>query len=155
ALRERAEKVLAGSLDRDREKVIERYRPALALTGDPKRGLQVFTKVCSVCHKVGEVGQGVGPDLAALNDKSGEYLLTNILDPNRAVEARYINYVAAAKNCVIRTGFLTSETGTSITLVGPDGKPQTILRADLEELASSGKSAMPEGLEKDIEPQDM
>jgi hypothetical protein len=41
-----------------------------------------------------------------------------------------------------------------VTLTGPDGKPQTILRTDLEELASSGKSAMPEGLEKDLKPQD-
>jgi hypothetical protein len=42
-----------------------------------------------------------------------------------------------------------------VTLVGADGKAQTILRTDLESLSSTGKSAMPEGLEKDLSPQDL
>lgn len=154
-IRARAERLLAGGGAKDREAALERYRPALALAGNADHGRQVFTRVCSACHKVGDIGQGVAPDLGALTDRSPDYLLTNILDPNRAVEARYLSYVAVTKNGVLRTGFLTSETGTSITLVGADGKPQTILRADLEELSSTGKSAMPEGLEKDLAPQDM
>src|SRR5262249_10855509 len=67
----------------------------------------------------------------------------------------YVNYVAQTKNGLTLTGVLTSETATSITLTGPDGKPQVILRTDLEELVSTGKSAMPEGLEKDLKPQDV
>ncbi len=50
---------------------------------------------------------------------------------------------------------LAGETGNSITLVGPDGKKEVILRGDLDELTSSGKSAMPEGLEKEVPPQDL
>jgi hypothetical protein len=53
------------------------------------------------------------------------------------------------------TGVLTAETSSSITLVGADGKAQTILRTELESLSSTGKSAMPEGLEKDLSPQDL
>ncbi len=97
----------------------------------------------------------VGPDLASLGDKSPQALLIAILDPNRAVEARYVNYTATTKAGLTFTGVLAGETGNSITLVGPDGKKQVILRGELEELASSGKSAMPEGLEKDITPADM
>ena len=36
-----------------------------------------------------------------------------------------------------------------------EGKPQVILRTDLEELYSTGKSAMPDGFEKDLKPQDL
>jgi putative heme-binding domain-containing protein len=154
ALRERAAKLFGDTINPDRQKVIDAYRSALTLKGDARQGLQVFSKVCAACHRLGDVGQAVGPDLAALSDKSPDYLLTNILDPNRAVEARYINYLAVTKSGLTKTGFLTSETSTGITLVGPDGKPQSILRIDLEELASTGKSAMPEGLEKDLKPQD-
>jgi hypothetical protein len=50
---------------------------------------------------------------------------------------------------------LASETGNSVTLVGPDGKKQVILRTDLDDLISSGKSLMPEGLEKELKPQDL
>jgi putative membrane-bound dehydrogenase-like protein len=149
-VRDRASKLLAGGADLDRAKVIEAYRPALTKAGDAGKGKEVFTRVCAACHKVGDVGRGHGPDLAALSDKSADYLLTNILDPNRSVEARYVGYVAQTADGRTFTGFLTSETATSVTLVGPDGQPRTILRADLDSLTSSGKSAMPEGVEKDV-----
>jgi putative membrane-bound dehydrogenase-like protein len=154
-IRHRAAKLFAATVDSDRKKVVEAYRSVLTLKGDPGRGLQVFTKTCAACHRLGGVGQAVGPDLASIGDKSPEALLVAILDPNQAVEARYINYVAVTKAGVTVTGVLASETGNSVTLVGPDGKSQVILRADLEELASTGKSAMPEGLEKDLKPQDV
>ena len=50
---------------------------------------------------------------------------------------------------------LTAETATSITLRGQDGKEHTILRSDLDELASTAKSLMPEGLEGDLSRQDL
>src|SRR5262249_21969585 len=139
----------------DRQKVIEAYQSVLSLKGDPSRGLQIFTKTCASCHQLGRVGHPVGPDLASVGDKSPQALLTAVLDPNRSVEARYINYMAITKNGLNVTGVLASETGNSITLLGPDGKQQIILRTDLEELVSSKKSVMPEGLEKDLQPQEL
>jgi hypothetical protein len=53
------------------------------------------------------------------------------------------------------SGLLASETGNSITLRGPEGKEQVVLRAELEELVSTSKSTMPEGLEKDLLPADI
>jgi putative membrane-bound dehydrogenase-like protein len=150
AVREKAGQLLAGGIDADRAKVIVAYKPALTKEGDRERGKQVFTKTCSVCHKVGDIGKGLGPDLAGLNDKSAEYLMVNILDPNRSVEARYLSYTASTKDGRQRVGFLSAETATSITLVSTDGQEHTILRTDLESLTGSGKSVMPEGLEKDV-----
>src|SRR5207244_5045125 len=139
--------VFAGAVDPDRQKVVAAYCPALALAGDPARGRQLFGKTCAACHQLGDLGQQVGPDLASVGDKSPEGLLTAILDPNRAVEARYLNYMAVTKNGLTMTGVLASETGNSVTLLGADGKQQVILRTDLEELVSSNKSVMPEGLD--------
>src|SRR5439155_20467955 len=68
---------------------------------------------------------------------------------------RYINYIAQTRNGLTFTGVLASETGNSITLIGTEGKQQVILRGDLEELTSTNKSVMPEGLEKDLKPQDI
>jgi putative heme-binding domain-containing protein len=127
----------------------------LTTTGNTNRGAQLFAKTCASCHQLGGVGHAVGPDLASLGDKSPQSLLIAILDPNRAVEARYVNYVALTKNGLTITGVLANETGNSITLLGPEGKQQVILRTDLEELVSSNKSVMPEGLEKDLGPQDL
>jgi putative membrane-bound dehydrogenase-like protein len=154
-VRTRAAKLFAGGISPDRQKVIDAYRSVLTLKGDPVRGKALFTKHCAVCHRLAGVGNDVGPDLAGLNDKSTQTLLIAVLDPNRAVEARYLNYVATTKDGLVRTGRLASETGPSITLIGPDGRTHTILRTDLEELVSTGKSVMPEGLEKDLRPQDL
>jgi putative heme-binding domain-containing protein len=125
------------------------------LKGDVRRGKQLFSKNCAACHRLGEVGHEVGPDLASVGDKSPQGLLVAILDPNRAVEARYINYTATTKNGLTFTGVLANESGNSITLIEPEGKKRVILRADLDELYSSNKSVMPEGLEKDLKAQDL
>jgi putative heme-binding domain-containing protein len=154
-VRQRAVKAFAGAVDPDRQKVIDAYRTALKLTGDVTKGRATFRKTCSTCHKLEGVGNEVGPDLAPLADRPGDYLLVAILDPNRAVEARYVNYVADLKDGRQLTGVLLAETGTSITLVGPDGKAHVLLRTNLASLESTGRSAMPEGLEKDLQPQDM
>jgi putative heme-binding domain-containing protein len=150
ALRARAEKVLAGAVSADRQKVIDSYRSVLKSAGDASRGKAVFAKSCSACHRLEGVGNEVGPDLAALSNKSAEYLLVAILDPNRAVEARYLAYRAELTDGRVFTGLLSAETGTSITLVELDGKARVILRKNIDTLASTGKSHMPEGLEKEV-----
>jgi putative membrane-bound dehydrogenase-like protein len=155
SIRERAARLFAGSVDPDRRKVVEAHQSVLQMKGDAKRGMEVFRKTCASCHQFGGIGHVVGPDLASLGDKSPESLLIAILDPNRAVEARYINYMAITKNGLTLTGVLATETGNSIALVGPEGKQQVVLRADLEELVSTNKSVMPEGLEKDLTDQNL
>jgi putative membrane-bound dehydrogenase-like protein len=155
AIRERAAKLFADAVNPDRQKVIDAYADVLGMKGDPQHGAQVFLKNCATCHQLSGVGHEVGPDLASLGDKSPQALLIAILDPNRAVEARYVSFTATTKAGLTFTGVLASETGNSITLVGPDAKKQVILRTELEELVSSGKSAMPEGLEKEINTQDL
>lgn len=154
-IRERAARIFSQTGNTDRRKVLVEYRPAVTLTGDAARGAPLFAKACAQCHKLAGSGFEVGPDLAALSDKSPESLLAAILDPNRAVENKFVNYTAVTKSGLSFNGLLASETGNSITLKGPEARQQTILRADLEELIGSSKSTMPEGLEKDLKPQDV
>ncbi len=93
--------------------------------------------------------------MASISDKSVPGLLVAVLDPNRVVEARYLNYVVLTKNGLTHNGVLASETDASVTLLANDGKKQALLRRDIEEMASAGKSLMPEGLEKEIDPPGM
>jgi putative membrane-bound dehydrogenase-like protein len=151
-VRERAAKALQGSLDPNRAKIVESYKTVKSMNGDAKAGAQVFAKTCAACHRVGEVGNVIGPDLAALSDRSTDALLIAILDPNRALDGRYAAFNVLTKRGQQFSGMLRSETAASITLVGPEGKKQEILRAEIEELTNTGKSLMPDGLEKDIAP---
>ncbi|HYE19409.1 MAG TPA: PVC-type heme-binding CxxCH protein [Tepidisphaeraceae bacterium] len=155
-LRARAAKLLAGTTNPDRQKVIDVYQPALTLAGDLARGKDLFAKSCATCHRLGGSGHAVGPDLASVGDKSPEGLLTAILDPNRVVESRYANYIAqTAADEQTHTGLLTAETANSITLLGPEAQAVTILRSDLKDLRSSNSSLMPDGMELTLKPQDL
>ena len=78
-----------------------------------------------------------------------------MLDPNRNVDSRYIAYAAATTSGRTFNGLLASETATAITLRGQEGKQETLLRTDLDELVSTRKSLMPEGLEKDLSRQQL
>lgn len=150
-LRERAEKLFAGG-NSDRVKLVEQYLASLPKSGDVERGRAVFLKNCAACHRVQDQGHAVGPDLAMMTDKPADWFLTAILDPNRAVEDRYAEYLAVTEDGRSFTGVLTSETGVAVTLKGPEGKEQTLSRRDLETLSASGRSPMPDGLEREITP---
>src|SRR5262249_42500016 len=103
-VRDRAAKLFADAINPDRQKVVESYRAVLTLQGDTGRGKQLFTKHCAVCHKFEGQGNEVGPDIGSVGDKSPEALLVAIFDPNRAVEARYLNYVAETKSGLTLSG---------------------------------------------------
>jgi putative heme-binding domain-containing protein len=154
-IRVRAAGIFASPTNTDRRKVLGAYAGVLKLPGDRTRGKAVFGKRCAVCHRLDGVGHEVGPDLAALANKSPQYLLTEILDPNRNVDSRFVEYTASTKTGRSFTGLLAAETATSVTLRGQEGKEQVLLRSDLEELTSTGRSLMPEGLEKDLTRQDL
>jgi putative membrane-bound dehydrogenase-like protein len=154
-LRGRAAALLRAGTSPDREHVVQRYQVSAKLTGDVGHGRQVFQKNCATCHRISDLGHAVGPDLAAVSDKSPGNLLIAILDPNRTVDAGSMNYVAVTKQGLVFSGLLATEAGNSVTLLAADGKQQVILRSDLDELQNTGKSLMPDGLERDIAPQEM
>jgi len=155
AVQAAAKKLFASATQTTRAAVIEKYRPALQLTGHAAAGKAVFAKRCAACHRLESQGHVLGPDLAALSNPTGEVLLTAILDPNRAVEDKFLAFTAVTNAGRIHTGMLTSEAGASLTLTAPDGKAVQLLRKDLDEFYASGKSFMPEGLEQDLTPQNL
>ncbi len=154
ALRSRAEALFAHQ-GQARKAVVEAFWPAVRMKGDPAAGASVFKKLCITCHRLGNEGVEVGPDLATLNDKSPESLLIAILDPNRALESKYASFTVATVDGRVLSGLIASESATSVTLRRQDGKDDVLLRSDIEEMATSGQSLMPEGLEKDLTPRDL
>ncbi|MEX0678781.1 MAG: PVC-type heme-binding CxxCH protein [Pirellulales bacterium] len=150
-----AAKLLAGAIEANRQQVLEQNSSVLEMTGDAEAGAAVFAKRCAVCHRLRGAGNEVGSNLASLSDYSPQVLLTAILDPNRAVEAKFLDFLAVTSSGLSYTGLLANETGNSVTLLGQEGKQQTILRSELEALQATGKSLMPEGLEKDLSQHDL
>ena len=135
--------------------LMARYLDALESPGDPDRGRVVFDRACATCHTIGDRGHAVGPNLASVSRRTPDELLTHILDPNREVSPDAIEYVVALEDGRVSSGVIESESASSITLLRAEGERETILRRDVEGLASTGRSLMPEGLEQDIRPAEM
>jgi putative heme-binding domain-containing protein len=155
AIRAQAAAVLGSGKQSARKEVIAAYQPALLLAADPERGHKVFDRDCRTCHRAGNVGRDVGPNLASIRHRSGEEVMTQILDPNREVAPNFIQYVVSIDDGRVTTGIIASETATSITLKRAEDQQETILRQNIEDIASAGTSLMPEGFEKKLTRQDM
>jgi putative heme-binding domain-containing protein len=153
-VRDRANKFFAAGSS-GRTEILKNYSGIGQLAGDAAKGFVLFQQNCASCHRLHGEGAQVGPDLGSVSDKSASALLIAILDPNQAVEWRYVNYTADMNDEREVTGIMVEEMPGGITLRGPDGREQTLLRSDIKNLRSSGLSLMPEGFEIALKPQDM
>lgn len=154
-VKELAIKLFGQESNPDRAKVIAEYQPTLKLMGDIKRGEAVYKKICSNCHQVGTQGHAVGPNLATTSNKSHADLLLNILDPNREALPLYQTYTIETDQGKILTGMIGAESATSITLKRAEGVQETILRTNIVQIISNSVSLMPEGLEKELNQQQL
>ena len=150
AIREQARKLLAAAIPAERKLVLEKYQPALALKADARQGRTIFERNCVTCHKIGDLGVNVAPDISDSRTKTPAQLLNDILNPNQAIDNNYVSYSVLTKDGKTETGIVSTETASSITLRQPEGKTVLILRQEIDELKSNGISLMPEGLEKNI-----
>jgi putative membrane-bound dehydrogenase-like protein len=155
SVRNRARNVFAADRPGNVRATLDVYRPALEHAARADRGRSIYERRCATCHRVGEFGHGVGPDLVSVQNKSPADLLVAILDPNRETQPNYISYTLVTHQGTAHTGIIVAESAAGVTLRRADAKEDRILRTEIEELASTGKSLMPEGLEKDISPPEM
>src|SRR5207253_11162178 len=94
-------------------------------------------------------------NLALIRNRTPEALLEAILDPNREVQPSYVSYVVVDDSGRTMTGLIQAETANSITLAREKDVMETILKSNIEQIQSTGKSLMPEGLEKTVDPQSL
>jgi putative heme-binding domain-containing protein len=154
-IQQRAKKLFADAVPMDRHEALVNYQSALAFTADPTRGRAIFHKHCANCHRIAGIGTDVAPDISDSRERLPAQLLTDIIQPNRAIDSNYFSYTAIAVDGRVYTGILTAETSTSVTLKQEEGKTVTLRRSEIEDLHSGGVSLMPDGLEELIPPQDM
>jgi putative heme-binding domain-containing protein len=140
----------------EREKVVQEMRDFLRKNrGDPVAGMQVFKNVCAQCHKIYGEGQDVGPDITVNGRSDFDQLLSNVFDPSLVIGAAYqATTVATTKGQVI-IGLVVEDNAQRVVLKLQGGKLETIPRGDVEEMRVSQVSLMPEGIEKQLKPQEI
>jgi len=130
-------------------------RPSLCLEGSRQKGSEVIDVLCGQCHLYKDQGNDVGPILTEINRKSKESLLYEILDLDAAVDTRYINHKVALEDGNIHIGIIDSETDQSVVIKKLGGARIQVNKAEIKEFISFGSSMMSEGLEANLNHQEM
>ncbi len=153
--KERASALFSDAGVVNRKEAIHQMKEALLLNGDIADGSEVFDVLCGQCHLYKQQGNDVGPILTEINRKSKESLLHEILDPNAAVDSKYVNHKIELNNGDIHIGIIDRETNQSIQLIKLGGISIELNKADISSFSSLGSSMMPEGLEANMSHQEM
>jgi putative membrane-bound dehydrogenase-like protein len=155
SVRERVKKVLASKSSDEREQLIdETWKKVQGLKGDPVAGEKMYLTTCATCHRMHGQGFDVGPNLSSVAGREKRALLTDILDPNRAVAPQFQVYlvkIPGARDPV--SGIIASETPASITLKRANAEETLVLRRDILEIKAWPASLMPEGVENSVNAQ--
>jgi len=140
---------LAAAATSDAEQRLEQLAAMIrAGEGSAVRGRDVFHRAgqCGKCHRLYEQGGEIGPDLTAYNRGHLARMLRAVVQPAAEIREGYESYVAVTADGRVLSGFKVEETSTALLLRGADGILQSLPREEIEHLAASDQSLMPEGL---------
>ncbi|HEX8198843.1 MAG TPA: HEAT repeat domain-containing protein, partial [Isosphaeraceae bacterium] len=120
----------------------------LARRGSAERGRMVIARAkCLDCHKLGDTGQGLGPDLTTVASRfQPRDILESIVEPSKVISDQYKPVMVATADGQVYNGMPAGGDDRQFVLLLSDGTKATIAKADVEEQAESKVSVMPEGL---------
>jgi putative heme-binding domain-containing protein len=125
----------------------------LARTGNADRGRKLFLdaekSLCLKCHRLGEQGEKIGPELTGVGGRFAKvYLVESILEPSRAIAPSFETLAVVLADGRVLTGVKAGETATTLTLADNQAKKHTLNKSDIEQTTRQPTSTMPEGFEK-------
>ena len=131
----------------------------LQIKGDPQRGRDVFFSkkaACAGCHRMGDQGGSVGPDLSQIGRlRSTIDLLESVIFPSSSIALGYRSYAIATAGGQVHTGIIVRESSDAIFLRTSQLAEIRIPRAKVEVMNEANISIMPQGLEMTMSPQEL
>lgn len=123
--------------------------------GDPIKGKEVFTALCSTCHRVNGEGTNFGPDLSGIGDKlSREALYTSILFPDQGISFGYEGYKLSLNDGSTAVGRIVSETADKVELQYM-GNQQSVQKSAITSRTKLDSSLMPSNLQSNMTEEDL
>jgi len=111
---------------------------------DLAAGRLLYDKSCRNCHKLGNDGGNLGPDLTGYDRSNLNYLVLNIVDPNADIREGYVNYLAKKTDGQTLFGTIIDRNDATISLRNQDGEETVVARSEIESLEALPTSLMPE-----------
>ncbi len=110
---------------------------------DKVEGAKLFTKHCAACHRVGDVGGKIAPQLDGVGVRGVERLLEDILDPNRNVDQAFRARSITLTNDKTLTALMLRVEGEVLVVADLEGKEQRIPLKEIAVNRETMLSAMP------------
>ncbi len=135
-------------------------RPAtiLALKGEAKKGESLFfhkDMKCANCHKLGDRGTAVGPDLTHIAaTRTRAELLDSLLNPSARVEPQFAAYNVKTNDEKSYMGLIVRRGAIELVLRDAEGKEVKIAAGNVESVRPSRLSLMPDGQMSGLTPQE-
>jgi putative heme-binding domain-containing protein len=132
---------------------LEELAPSLG-NGDTEKGRRLFLEgkgACVICHRIGEHGREVGPNLSAIGGiRTSRDLLESILLPCESLARDFETFQVRSKGGTIRRGLIRKETRDAIHLIDSTGKENAIPWSEVETVEALPVSFMPRGLDQTL-----
>jgi putative heme-binding domain-containing protein len=122
-------------------------------SGSPYPGKQLFKNTCARCHTLFAQGGQVGPDLTAFRRDDFANMLLHVVNPSAEIREGYETYQVETKDGRLVVGLLVDRDNQVVVLRGADGQTVTVRQDQVEEMAATKRSLMPEGLLKGLSDQ--
>ncbi len=110
---------------------------------DKAEGAKLFTKHCAACHRIGDQGGKIAPQLDGVGVRGVERLLEDVLDPNRNVDAAFRARSITLKSEKTITALMLRVEGEVLVVADLEGKEQRIPLKEIETNRETQLSAMP------------
>ena len=110
---------------------------------DKEAGAKLFAKHCGACHKIGEMGGKIAPQLDGIGIRGAERVLEDILDPNRNVDQAFRARVITTKDEKTITGLMLRVEGEVLVIADGEGKEVRLPTKDIETNRETMLSPMP------------
>ncbi len=119
--------------------------------GDVKNGRIIFEKAnCLKCHKFGNEGEGLGPDLTTLKGRfKRSDTLEALLFPSKVISDQYRGTSILLKKGTRMDG-LAAVQGDMVTVILPDATKVTLKLSEIDVMVASTTSPMPDKLLDDL-----
>lgn len=117
----------------------------LQMKADVPNGKIVFTSHCSSCHKLGDKGNSIGPDLTGIGKKfDNAALLDAIVNPSAGIVFGYESWLVNTSDGATLFGFLLSENKRSIVIKDVSGQKHVVDKKKISSKKKQEKSLMPD-----------
>ena len=128
---------------------------------DAAEGAKIFASgkgACLVCHRIGELGGRIGPDLSTIGRiRTARDIYESVLYPSESIARDFETFeiTVKTKDSPVQVGLIDAQTTEGLELIGLSGQKQIIPHDEVASIKRIPVSLMPMGLDQTLTPEEL